>query len=99
MPDGARPAACVVVGAGAMASLAVATAVTAWGRRASPWSTARRERAERLAAEYAARWRRWSALDDELADADLVVSCTGAPGLLVTPPMVAAAAAPGAAGA
>jgi glutamyl-tRNA reductase len=80
----------VVVGAGAMAALTVATVVR---RGASEVVVVNRtpERAERLAGEYAARWAPLSALDTEVAAADLVVACTGASGVLVSREAVATA--------
>ncbi|MBL0746108.1 glutamyl-tRNA reductase [Nocardioides baculatus] len=72
----------VVVGAGAMASLAAAhlsrggaSAITVLNRTAAS--------AERLAQEYGATSAPLSALADELPLADIVVSCTGAPEPLV----------------
>ncbi|SEC31736.1 glutamyl-tRNA reductase [Nocardioides exalbidus] len=77
--EGARA---VVIGAGAMASLAVAhlarggaSSISVLNRTAS--------RAQRLAQEYGATSLPMSALVDELAGADIVVSCTGAPEPLV----------------
>jgi glutamyl-tRNA reductase len=49
------------------------------------------ERAERLAGEYATRWAPLSALDTEVAAADLVVACAGASGVLLGREAVAAA--------
>jgi glutamyl-tRNA reductase len=78
----------VVVGAGAMAGLAVATVVR---RGAGEVVVVNRttERAHRLADEYAVRSAPLSALKTELAGADLLVACAGAPGLLVTRDMLA----------
>jgi glutamyl-tRNA reductase len=83
----------VVVGAGAMASLAVSTVVR---RGATEVVVVNRtpERAERLAGEYAARWAPLSALDAEVGAADLVVACAGAPGVLLGRDVVSAAAGP-----
>lgn len=83
----------VVVGAGAMAGLAVATVVR---RGAAEVVVVNRtpERAERLAGEYAARWAPLSALSAEVAAADVVVACAGASGLLVSQEAVAAAPGP-----
>jgi glutamyl-tRNA reductase len=71
-----------VIGAGAMASLAVAhlsrsgaTSISVLNRTAA--------RAERLAQEYAAASLPLESLTDELATADIVISCTGAPEPLV----------------
>ena len=52
------------------------------------------ERAERLAGEYAARWAPLSAVDTEVAAADVVVACAGASGVLVSREAVAAATGP-----
>jgi glutamyl-tRNA reductase len=72
----------LVIGAGAMASLAVAhlsrsgaTSISVLNRTAA--------RAERLAQEYAATSVPLESLTDELATADIVISCTGAPEPLV----------------
>ncbi len=77
--EGARV---LVIGAGAMASLAAAhlsrggaSAITVLNRSAAS--------AERLAQEYGARSAPLAALADELPLADIVVSCTGAPEPLV----------------
>jgi glutamyl-tRNA reductase len=80
----------VVVGAGAMAALTVATVVR---RGAGEVVVVNRtpERAERLATEYAARWAPLSAVADEVAGADVVVACAGATGVLVSREAVAAA--------
>lgn len=80
----------VVLGAGSMAALAVAT-VTRMG--AGPVVVANRstQNAERLAREYDARVAPLSALDAELAEADVLITCTGATGILVSAPMLAAA--------
>jgi glutamyl-tRNA reductase len=83
----------VVVGAGAMAALSLATVVR---RGAGQVVVVNRtpERAERLAAEYAARWAPLTDIDAEVAAADVVVACAGAVGLLVSREAVAAAAGP-----
>ncbi|CAM3153007.1 glutamyl-tRNA reductase [Nocardioides dubius] len=80
----------VVVGAGAMASLAVSTLsrqgaglVTVLNRTESA--------AQRLAAEYAGQSRPMDELGEALVDADLVISCTGATGVVITAEQVAAA--------
>ncbi len=72
----------LIIGAGAMASLAAAHlarggagAITVLNRTSAS--------AERLAGEYGATSAPLSALADELAAADIVVSCTGAPEPLV----------------
>jgi len=82
-----------VVGAGAMSALTVATVVR---RGAGEVVVLNRtpERAERLAREYAVRWAPLPDLDAEVAAADLVVACAGAPGILVTRAAVASAQRP-----
>ncbi len=79
----------VIVGAGAMAGLATATvsrleagAVTVVNRTAG--------RVERLVAEYGVRAAPMTALADELAEADIVITCTGATGVLVSRAMLEA---------
>jgi glutamyl-tRNA reductase len=80
----------VVVGAGAMSALTVATVVR---RGAGDVVVVNRtpERADRLAAEYAVRSEPLSALAVEVRAADVVIACAGARGVLVTREMVAAA--------
>lgn len=80
----------VVVGAGAMASLATAT-VTRLGAAAVTVLNRTSDRAERLAAEYAARSLPLESLPEALAGADMLITCTGASGLLVTREMVESA--------
>ena len=80
----------LVVGAGSMSSLAVATASRMGAARlvvANPTSA----RAGRLAATVSASAVDLSRLADEIAAADLVVSCTGAAGHVITRDTVAAA--------
>ncbi len=84
----------VVLGAGAMAGLATATV----SRRGAASVTVVNRTAgngARLAEEYAARSAQLESLEGELAQADVVVACTGATGVLVTREMVVAAAADG----
>ncbi|WP_433329650.1 glutamyl-tRNA reductase [Spirillospora sp. CA-294931] len=80
--DGVRA---LVVGAGSMSGLAVATLARA-GAGEIVVANRTFERAERLAAasEVPARAVPLDELDRELAGADLVVSCTGAAGLVLT---------------
>lgn len=80
----------VVVGAGAMASLAISTV---YRLGASDISVVNRssDNADRLAREYAARSLPLVDLSGALADADVVVSCTGASGVLITRDALAAA--------
>ncbi len=79
----------LVVGAGALAGLAVATA----SRRGADVVVANRthESAERLAASYGGRAAPMDQLPLELSDADVLISCTGATGVIVTADDVAAA--------
>jgi glutamyl-tRNA reductase len=79
-----------VIGAGSMAGLATATVSR---RSAAEVVVVNRtpERAERLAAEYAGRSAALADLPAVLAEADLVITCTGARGLLVSRDLVEAA--------
>lgn len=79
----------VVVGAGAMAGLTVAVA----SRRGADVVVVNRTHAnaERLAVEYGAATAPLDALADHLVDADVVITCAGARGLLVTDRMVMSA--------
>ncbi len=79
----------VVLGAGAMASLAVSTATRRGGDVVVVNRT--RSNADRLAAEYGARAADLPDLAAEIGEADVLVTCAGARGLLVTRRMVAAA--------
>lgn len=81
----------LVVGAGSMSSLAAATLSRA-GAREVVIANRTHARAERLAAslDVPARAIELSALDAALAEADLVVSCTGATGLVLTAAQLAA---------
>jgi glutamyl-tRNA reductase len=80
----------LVIGAGAMASLAVATASR---RGAADITVVNRTETngERLADEYSARSLPMTALTDALGEADIVISCTGATGIVVTAAELAAA--------
>jgi glutamyl-tRNA reductase len=80
----------VVVGAGAMSALAVASVVRA---NAAGLVIANRTRssAERLAAQHGGRAAAMADLPELLAVADLVVTCTGAPGHVITADMAGAA--------
>ena len=80
----------VVVGAGAMAGLATAT-VSRRGAADVVVVNRTRERADRLAAEYAGRAASLSDLPAVLAEADVVIACAGASGLLITRAQVEAA--------
>jgi len=77
----------LVVGAGSMSSLAVATAAKL-GPAGITVANRGQQRARQLAATVSARWTDLSRLTAEVAAADLVVSCTGAPGLVLTSAMV-----------
>ena len=80
----------LIVGAGSMSSLAVATAAKL-GPAGITVANRGQQRARQLAATVSARWTDLSRLTAEVAAADLVVSCTGAPGLVLTAAMVRAA--------
>jgi glutamyl-tRNA reductase len=77
----------LVVGAGAMSGLAVATLARS-GLAEIVVANRTYDRAERLAEAYGARAIELSGLQTELDRADLIVSCTGAAGLVVTADMV-----------
>ena len=80
----------VVVGAGSMASLATAT-VSRLGAAEIVVVNRSVVSADRLAEEYAARAVALGDLESVLDTADVVITCTGATGLLVTRAMVEAA--------
>ncbi len=73
----------LVIGAGAMASLAVSHVSRAGAGRIAVLNRTMAN-AERLAAEYGATSLPFSDLQAELAIADLIITCTGAPAPLVT---------------
>jgi glutamyl-tRNA reductase len=77
----------LVVGAGAMSGLAVAS-VAKTGPAALVVASRTRQRAERLAASAGGRAGQMSELASLMAAADLVVSCTGAPGHVITSDVV-----------
>jgi len=77
----------LVVGAGAMSGLAVATAARSGAARIVV-ANRTREHAERLAAGVGGEVADLAGLPDAIAAADLVISCTGASGLVVTEPVV-----------
>ncbi|MGC4110997.1 MAG: glutamyl-tRNA reductase [Nocardioides sp.] len=83
----------VVLGAGGMAGLAVATVVRRDAGEVVVVNRSR-ERGERLAAEYDARWAPLGDLALEVADADVVVACAGATGVLLDRAAVVAAGRP-----
>jgi glutamyl-tRNA reductase len=79
-----------VVGAGSMAGLATAT-VSRHGAAEVVVVNRTPERAVRLAAEYSGRAATLAELPAVLAEADVVIACAGASGLLITRAMVEAA--------
>jgi glutamyl-tRNA reductase len=74
----------LVVGAGSMAALAVATAVRL-GATETAVVNRTEGNAERLAQEYGVRSLPMSALATELATTDILISCTGSAGVIVRP--------------
>jgi len=80
----------LVVGAGSMSGLTVAS-VTRAGAVELTVTSRTRHRAERLAASAGGRAADMSELVDLIAASDLVVTCTGASGHVITAEMVAAA--------
>lgn len=88
-PDDLAGLRVLVVGAGSMAGLAIATVLR---RGATDVIVVNRTlaRAERLAEEYAVRTAPLAGLVEELERADLVVACTGAADLMVTADMLPA---------
>jgi glutamyl-tRNA reductase len=77
----------LVVGAGAMSGLAVATSARAGAARVTV-ANRTRARAERLAAGVGGTVADFADLAAAIAEADLVISCTGASGLVITEPVV-----------
>lgn len=73
----------VVVGAGAMSGLAAATAAR-YGVGQLTIVNRTMTRAERLAVSTGARPRPWSHLPDSLSESDVVITCTGAVGHVIT---------------
>jgi glutamyl-tRNA reductase len=86
-PQGVAGARVVVVGAGAMAGLATAT-VSRLGAASITVVNRTLAKAERLADEYEATAAPLAELTAAMADADLLITCAGATGTLVTPEMV-----------
>lgn len=78
----------VVVGAGAMSGLATASLSRA-GLGSLTVVNRTWERAERLAEANGATPRPWADLPEVLAEADLVLTCTGATGHIITPELIA----------
>ena len=77
----------LVVGAGAMSGLAVATAARAGAARVTV-ANRTRARAERLAAGVGGTVADFADLPAAIAEADLVISCTGAASLVITEAIV-----------
>ncbi|MGH3281432.1 MAG: glutamyl-tRNA reductase, partial [Trebonia sp.] len=77
----------LVIGAGAMSGLAVATAARAGAARVTVTNRTR-AKAERLAAGVSGTVADLTDLTTAMAGADLVISCTGAAGLVITAPLV-----------
>ena len=90
VPDGVAGRRVVVLGAGGMASLATAT-VARSGAADVVVVNRTAAHAERLAAEYGVRSTGLDRLDAELATADLLVTCTGAAGVLLSAAQIQAA--------
>jgi glutamyl-tRNA reductase len=80
----------LVVGAGAMSGLAVATAARSGAARITV-ANRTRARAERLATGVGGEVADLAHLPSAIAAADLVISCTGAAGLVITPAVVRSA--------
>jgi glutamyl-tRNA reductase len=80
----------VVMGAGAMAGLAVAT-ISRMGASQVAVASRTNARAQRLAEQYGGRAFALAEVDREIADADVLVSCTGATGVVLPLALVAAA--------
>jgi len=80
----------LVVGAGSMSSLAVATAVRQGAARVVV-ANRTHGRAERLAAKYGAATASFAELTAGIAGADIVITCTGAAGHVLTETAVASA--------
>lgn len=89
LPDLSRARA-LVIGAGAVSALALATLARA-GVADRAVVNRTRERATRLAAVHGARVVDWSDLEGELSGADLIVACTGSVGHVVPAGLMARA--------
>jgi glutamyl-tRNA reductase len=87
---GLRGLSVLVVGAGSMSSLAVATAARL-GAAGIVVANRTQERAKRLAASVSGATADLADLPPAIAVADLVISCTGATGLVITTDMVGTA--------
>jgi glutamyl-tRNA reductase len=90
LPGGVSGLRVLVLGAGGMAALATATAARQ-GAEDVVVVNRTPENAARLASEYAVRSAPLGALAEELAAADLLITCTGATGVLVGVDQVVAA--------
>jgi glutamyl-tRNA reductase len=88
--DGLAGHSVLVIGAGSMSALAVAS-VTRAGAAEVVVANRTRQRAERLAAGVGGRGTDMTDLVQKIAAADLVVTCTGAPGHVITTDMVISA--------
>jgi glutamyl-tRNA reductase len=88
--DGLAGRRALVVGAGSMSSL-TATTLTRHGLAEIVVANRTQARAERLAAQVGGRAALLAALPAELAAADLVVSCTGAVGMVISADLMRAA--------
>jgi glutamyl-tRNA reductase len=82
----------LVIGAGHMAELALKHLITE-GSASITVVNRTEARAGALAQRYGIAWRPWVELNDALAMSDIVVSCTSAPGIVVSWQMVERAAA------
>jgi glutamyl-tRNA reductase len=80
----------LVVGAGSMSSLAATTAARAGAANVAV-ANRTHQRAERLAASVGGTTADFARLPEAIAGADLVISCTGSAGLVITADMVEAA--------
>ena len=78
----------LIVGAGSMSALAAAT-VSRGGAADVVIANRSADNAERLAARVSGRVADLGDLDGQMAAADLVISCTGATGFVITEPMLA----------
>jgi glutamyl-tRNA reductase len=78
----------LIVGAGSMSALAAATAARL-GAADIVIANRSIDNAERLAAKVGGTVAGLAALDGQMAGADLVISCTGATGFVITEPMLA----------
>ncbi len=83
LPEGVAGRRVVVLGAGSMAALTTAT-VTRAGASDVVLVNRTSSHADRVAAEHGARWAPMERLEAELTGADLLVTCTGAAGVLVS---------------